>query len=138
MLISTNDKHKALKNKNESLKLKIRDNELEVVQNTKFLGVQIDNSLDWKEHIKTVSSKVSKAIGFLKHAKSFLPEETLKTLYTGIVEPRFHYCCSVWGCCGMTEISQLQKVQNRAARIVTGSNFDTPGQPLIKGLGWSP
>ena len=95
-------------------------------------------SFESEEHIQTVLSKVSKAIGFLKHTKSFLPEETLKTLYTGIVEPHFRYCSSVWGCCGMTEISQLQKVQNRAARIVTGSNFDTPGQPLIKGLGWSP
>ena len=57
-------------------------------------------------------------------------------MYTGIVEPHFRYCCSVWGCCGATEINQLQKLQNRAARIVTGSSFDTPGQPLIKRLGW--
>ena len=78
-------------------------------QITKYLGLQIDNSLDWKEHVKTVSSKVSRAIGFLKHAKSSLPEETLRTMYTGIVEPHFRYCCSVWGCCGATEINQLQK-----------------------------
>ena len=51
------------------------------------------------------------------------------------VEPHFSYCCSVWGCCGVTEINQLQKLQNHAARIVTGSSFDTPGQPLIKRLG---
>ena len=30
----------------------------------------------------------------------------------------------------------MQKLQNRAARIVTGSSFDTPGLPLIKKLGW--
>ena len=46
MLISTKPKHKALENQGESLKLKIRDNELEVVQKSKYLGVQIDNSLD--------------------------------------------------------------------------------------------
>ena len=107
MLISTKPKHKVLGDRSESLKLKIRDSELEVVQKTKYLGVQIDNSLDWKEQIKTVSSKVSRAIGFLKHAKSYLPEETLRTMYTGIVEPHLRYCCSVWGCCGVTEINQL-------------------------------
>ena len=106
------------------------------MQKTKYLGVQIDNKLYWKEHIKTVSSKVSRAIGFLKHAKSFLPEKTLRTMYTGIVEPHFHYCCSVWGCCGLTEINHLQKLQNRAARIITGSRFDAPGLPLVKRLGW--
>ena len=39
---------------------------LEVVQKTKYLGVQIDYYLDWNEQIKAVSTKVSKAIGFLR------------------------------------------------------------------------
>ena len=114
----------------------IRDNELVVVQKTKHLGVQIDSALDWKEHIKVTSAKVSKAVGFIKYAKKFLPEKTLKTLYTSIVEPHSRYCCSVWGCCGITQINQLQKLQNRTARIITNSSFDTPSRPLIKQLGW--
>ena len=65
MLVSTKQKHNILKSRNEDLDLKIRDNELEIIQKTKYLGVQIDNSLNWKEHIKTVSTKVSRAIGFL-------------------------------------------------------------------------
>ena len=136
MLISTKQKHNILQSQNKDLVLKIRDNELEVVKKTKYLGVQIDCSLDWKEQIKAVCSKVSRAVGFLRHAKSFLPKETLQTLYTGIVEPHFRYCCSVWGCAGLTEINQLQKLQNRAARIITNSSFDAPSRPLIEGLGW--
>ena len=58
------------------------------------------------------------------------------TLYTGIVEPHLRYCCSVWGCAGSTEINQLQKLQNRAAQIITNSSFDTSSRPLIEGLGW--
>ena len=61
---------------------------------------------------------------------------SLKTLYSSIVEPHFRYCCSVWGCCGTTDINQLQKLQNRAARIITNSNFDAPSRPLIGSLGW--
>ena len=64
MLVSTKQKHNILKSCNEDLNFKIRDNELEIIQKTKYLGVQIDNSLNWKEHIKTVSAKVSRAIGF--------------------------------------------------------------------------
>ena len=136
MLLCTKQKRKILKSQGESMVLKICDNELEEVQNTKYLGVQIDSSLDWKEQIKAVSTKVSRAVGFLKHAKSFLPKETLKTLYTGIVEPHFRYCCSVWGCCGSMELDQLQKLQNRAARVLTNSSFDAPSRPLIQELGW--
>ena len=109
MLVSTKQKHNILKGQNEDLKLKIRDNELEVVKKTNYFGLQIDCSLDWKEQIKAVSAKVSRAVGFLKNAKSVLPKETLQTLYTGIVEPHFRYCCSVWGCAGSTEINQLKK-----------------------------
>ena len=117
------------------MELKIRDNEPEVVQKTKYLGVQIDCLLDWKEEIKAVSIKVSWAISFLRDVRSFLLMASLKTLYTGIVEPHFRYCCSVWGCAGSTDINKLQKLQNRAARIITNSSFDTPSRPLIAELG---
>ena len=42
----------------------------------------------------------------------------------------------MWGVCGAAEIHQLQKLQNRAARIITGSNYDAPSKPLIESLGW--
>ena len=44
LLISTKPKHKSLKNQDESLKLKIQNNELDIVQKTKYLGIQIDNT----------------------------------------------------------------------------------------------
>ena len=62
--------------------------------------------------------------------------ETVIALYRGIVEPHFRYCCSVCGSAGKTEVNKLQKLQNRAARIVTGSRFDAPSGPIIEGLGW--
>ena len=136
MLIATKPKHRTLNNAAEKLNLEIRGRELDVVKKTKYLGVQVDNSLDWKEYLKAVSSEASRVIGFLKHARNILPMASLKTLYSGIVEPHFRYCCSVWGCCGNTDINQLQKLQNRAARIVTNSSFDSPSRPLIVSLGW--
>ena len=84
MLISTKQKQKILKSQNKDFFLKIRDNELEVVKKKKYLGVQIDSSLDWKAQIKKISCNVSRAVGFLRHAKYFLPDETSQTLYTGI------------------------------------------------------
>ena len=108
MVISIKQKGSSIRSRNEALELKIRDNELVVVPNTKYLGVQVDCSLDWKVQINVVATKVSRAIGFLRHAKVFLPKASLKTLYTGIVEPHFRYCYFVWGCAGSTDINQLQ------------------------------
>ena len=136
MLIATKPKHRTLNNAVEKLQLKIRGSELDVVNKTKYLGINVDNSVDWKGHIKAVSTKLSRALGFLKHAKNILPIASLKTLYSSIVEPHFRYCCFVWGCCGKTDIDQLQKLQNRGARIVTNSSFDAPSRPVIGNLGW--
>ena len=60
----------------------------------------------------------------------------LSEMYRGIVEPHFRFCCSVWGCYGATKLQTLQKLQNRAARIVVESNFDAPAMPLIRNLNW--
>ena len=67
----------------------------------KYLGIQIDNQLKWKDHISQVSSKVVQSIGYIKYARRFLPRDTLRMLYLGLVEPHFKYCCSVWGSCGI-------------------------------------
>ena len=53
----------------------------------KCLGIQIDYQLKWKEHVASVSLKVSRASGMINYAKKLLPEETLKLLYCGLVEP---------------------------------------------------
>ena len=81
-------------------------------------------------------TKFSRSFGFLKYAKKFLPQDTLSKMYRRIVEPLFRYCCSVWGCCGKTQLDNLQKLQNRAARIVTNSSFRDSTADLIKRLGW--
>ena len=89
MLISTNQKYKAFQDRSQDLCVKIKGTELHIVLNTKYLGVNIDSSLDWKDRIMVMSSTVSRAIGFLKHARNFPPQNVLKTLYTGILESYF-------------------------------------------------
>ena len=135
MVISTKQKERCLAKTNEELSLVIQEERIDTVLAAKYLGIQVDRNLNWKGHIKALCSKVSRAIGFLKHAKSFLPHATLKTLYTGIIEPHFRFCCSVWGNCGAIEKNQLQKLQNRAARILTNSRYDADARPLLNILG---
>ena len=73
------------------LDLKIRDKNIQNVKETKYLGLKIDRHLTWQKHVDTISRKVSRAIGVLKHAKQFLPLNILKNLYRNIVEPHFRY-----------------------------------------------
>ena len=77
---------------------------------TKYLGVQIDDQLTWKDHISQVSSKVVRAIEYIKYARKFLPRETMRMLYLGLVEPHFRYCCAVWGSCGTVLKQKIEKL----------------------------
>ena len=135
MLTPLSEGIKSIRIGNDSLQLNHNGDELALVQSSRYLGVYIASCFNWKEHTKSVSNKSSRALGFLKYAKSFLPLESLKT-YLGVVEPHFHYCCSVWGCCGSTGTNHLQKLQNRAGRILTSSSIDAPSRPFINELGW--
>ena len=97
----------------------------------------IDDNLKWDSQIKNIQTKILRALGLLKYAKRYIPTSTLNDMYKGVVEPHLNYCRSVLGSCGTTRLDKLQKLQNRAARIVTNTDFDTSAAPLIQVLGWS-
>ena len=75
-----------------------------------------------------------RAVGYIKHARKFLPQETLRMLYLGLVEPHLIYCCSVWGSCGTVLRQKIEKLQNRAVRIITFSPYNAQASPLLKYL----
>ena len=49
-------------------KLEINDNAIKQVSSTTFLGVTIDNKLNWAEHINKVKCKISKGVGIINKA----------------------------------------------------------------------
>ena len=71
------------------LDLKIRDINIQSVNETKYLGLQIDRHLTWKKHGYIILRKASCAKGVLKQAKQSLPQYILKNLYMSIIEPNF-------------------------------------------------
>ena len=121
---------------NQKPSLHIGDEAISIITSTKYLGVQVDQFLNWDEHLVTVTKKVSRGLGMLRYAKRYLPLVTVQAMYKSLIEPHFRYCCPVWGAAGITALQKLQKLQNRAARIVTNSPYDAHSEPLIQKLGW--
>ena len=115
--------------------LHIGDEAISIITSTKYLGIQVDQFLNWDEHLVTITKKVSRGLGMLRYAKRYLPLVNVQAMYKSLVEPHFRYCCPVSGLAGITALQKLQKLQNRAARIVTNSPYDAHSQPLIQKLG---
>ena len=57
-------------------------------------------------------------------------------MYNPLVMPYFNYCGAVWGNMNKGVADKLQKKQNRAARILTFSNYDVRSSVLLDELGW--
>ena len=69
-------------------------------------------------------------------SKNYLSQGTLKISYSSLIETHFRYENIIWGNCGETFFTRLQKLQNRATRIITGSDYGTPVEPLIEQPEW--
>ena len=98
--------------------LTINNFPIEQVSSTKSLGVFIDENLSWNTHIETVCKKISLTLGLIKRIRDFVPFYTLLNIFNGLVKPQFDYCSLVWDCCSTGLAEKLQKLQNRAARIL--------------------
>ena len=64
------------------------------------------------------------------------PQSTLVTIYKSLILPNLDYCSAVWGCIGNGLSQKLEKLQNRAARIVTGSGWDVRSAQILRALNW--
>lgn len=106
------------------------------VQSAKSLGVTIDNTLSWSEQVDNICKKISKAIFGLKLVRPFVPVNVLLTIYKALVLPHFDYCDVVWGNCNKGLADRLQKLQNRAARVITRSDYSIRSADILKKLNW--
>ena len=118
--------------------LEFGDTKIKRVKHAKSLGIIIDEQLLWKNQIEAISGKVSKGIGMLRRLKNCVPKTTLIKVYNALVLPYFDYCSLVWSNCSDQLISKLQKMQNRAARVITGRSYETPSNEILRELDWKP
>jgi len=120
----------------ESLRFAINDFQVSQVTTAKSLGVTIDERLDWSGHIEKITKKVASGIAAIKRIRHLVPQATLHLIYQALIQSHFVYCNIVWGNCGITLQNKVQKLQNRAARALTYSNYDVDTGHLFKLLGW--
>ena len=106
-----------------SLTVQIEGHEIDRVPHTKSLGLNIDQNLSWSKHVNETAKIISSAIGALKRLRPFICDDTAILLYRALIEPYFDYCCPVWDGLSNELADKLQKLQNRAIRVITKSDY---------------
>jgi len=118
--------------KRHNLCIKINNIPITLKHNLKFLGVFLDENLNWKEHINFVASKISRSIGIIAKAKFFLSHISLTKLYYSLVYPYLYYGNIVWGSTYETNLRRINVLQKRIIRIITKSDFRAHTAPLFQ------
>ena len=119
------------KNKNKNCIIKIKDKEIERVYVTKFLGVQIDDNFNWKNHIKVVTGKLAKSMSIIYRAKSKLNSSSLYTLYCSLFLPYLTYCSEIWGNTYKSNIQPIVKYQKKVIRLICNASYLEHTNPMF-------
>ena len=119
------------------INVRVDDTPIKRVQHTKSLGLIIDDNLQWKNHINSICKKISSGIGVLKRVRRFICKDTAEKVYSSLIDPYFNYCSPVWNGLGSQLSIKLQKLQNRAARVIAERSYETPSSNLLQELNWN-
>ena len=129
-------RQKLLTQKDSEIDIHVDNTEIKRVTSAKSLGVYIDETLSWQEHVNEISKKISSGIGALKRIRPLIDEKTAVKVYKALIEPHFDYCSTVWDGMSQQLAEKLQKLQKRAARVITCSCYDAHTKPIFNKLGW--
>lgn len=103
-------------------KIVINGTEIEQKQSIKFLGVNIDQHLNWKVHIDQLKMVLSRTAGVLNRLRKILPEKVKSNIYFSFVHSRILYGIETWGTAAVSNLKKLQRVQNSIVKAV----YDKP------------
>ena len=99
-----------------------------------FLGITLDENINWREHVDNVCRKVAQFVGVLNRLKSELPPFVLLSLYNAFILPHLSYCNTIWANTYTSRLDKLFKLQKKAIRNVTKSNYLAHTSQLFKRL----
>ena len=101
-----------------------------------YLGVILDNKLNWHNHIQHVYTKLSKAAGIIYKVRNKVPKKVLHLLYNSTVSHCLRYGIASWGSTKRsTALMKLQHLQNKIVRYMTHTHRFSNVDEKYKNLG---
>ena len=91
---------------------------LERVESREFLGIIMENGVDFKEQIDQVCRKLSRNAGIMFRISSVVPTSVLRKVYFAIFYPFLCYAVAVWGGSGAVNCAKVTRVHRRAVKLL--------------------
>ena len=100
----------------------------------KYLGICLDEHLNWKTHIAHVQGKLTKNHGILNQLRNYLNLKMLRQLYYTLIYPYLNYGAMCWGNNYQTNLNKICTKQNKCIRSIFLQKNKSPLYHIIKSL----
>lgn len=100
------------------------------------MGIIIDDRLSFDDQVRQCIRKAAYNVNLLKKNAKSLTFETKKMIYYATIKTHFDYCSTIYINCKKEQMYEMQKVQNRALRIILKCEYRTPRKFMLEALGW--
>ena len=110
--------------------LQINDKKIERVSCFNFLGLTINEFMNWSSHSAKIANRISRTLGIMNRLKRYLPFSAMKLMYDSLILSHLQFGITYWG----FEWNRIFKLQKRALRIMTNSKYNAHTEPLFKEL----
>ena len=104
----------------------------------KILGITLDSTLSFDQHVSNISKAVNFHTRALRHIRHMLPPHFASTLACSVVASRLDYCNFILVNTSTHNLSRLQRLLNKLARVFSQVDPRTDPHPLLSKLHWLP
>ena len=105
---------------------------VEIIRETKLLGVKINNKLTWDENTKFIVKKANARLRLLHKLVQFgVPQEDLVTIFILFIRSCLEQSCQVWhSSLTLENLTDLERVQKNSLKIILQNEYLAYGQAL--------
>ena len=109
------------------------ENVLNIVDNSKFLGIIVDYHKNFKSLVEFTLAKLAKCLCISYKNRSFVPTKELVQIYYLSAYPHFIYGMSVWSGCYETTLKPIKKnVAEKMIRAIVGAGCRVSAEPIYQ------
>ena len=94
----------------------------------------MDGSLTWKFQTEQIKSKLSRSCDLLAKLRYYIKPDLLRTVYFAIFDSIMRYVLQVWSQNRNTTLKEIEKLQNKAIRVMCFKSKLEPTKPLYREL----
>ena len=100
--------------------LMINNTLIERVTEFNYLGLTVNEYMNWNSHTQKIANKISRTLGVMNGLKRYLPISAMKLMYDSLILSHLQFGITNWG----FEWDRISKLQKRALRIMTNSKYN--------------